>query len=145
MPEYLSQYLTVDEYTCNHCGRLPPYLRDGQMWTDFPALVELFEAFDLLRSEYGRPIHVKSGWRCPEHNATVGGEALSVHLFGYALDPDFDDPGEVWLAHAKLQDINPDLRIGAYTITGSFLHMDTGYHISPMASKHWHKGKRWFR
>lgn len=145
MPEYLSQFLTVDEYTCNHCGRLPPYLRDGQMWTDYPALVELFTAFDLLRAGYGRSIHVKSGWRCPVHNAAEGGEKLSVHMFGYALDPDFDNPTEVGIAYGLLQDINPDLRLGIYTQTGSFIHMDTGYSISPMASEHWYKGKRWFK
>jgi uncharacterized protein YcbK (DUF882 family) len=34
----------------------------------------------------GRPITVNSGYRCPKHNAEVGGASNSFHLRAYAAD-----------------------------------------------------------
>lgn len=39
-----------------------------------------------VRSVAGRAIILKSGYRCPELNAAVGGSATSAHLTGYAAD-----------------------------------------------------------
>ena len=41
---------------------------------------------DRLRSEWGRPIIVTSGYRCKELNAAVGGARNSQHLKGQAAD-----------------------------------------------------------
>ena len=49
---------------------------------------------DRLRSEWGRPIIVTSGYRCKELNAAVGGTRNSQHLKGQAADivsDDFDE------------------------------------------------------
>lgn len=49
---------------------------------------------DRLRSEWGRPIIVTSGYRCKELNAAVGGARNSQHLKGQAADivsDDFDE------------------------------------------------------
>ena len=49
---------------------------------------------DKLRSEWGRPIIVTSGYRCKELNAAVGGARNSQHLKGQAADivsDDFDE------------------------------------------------------
>lgn len=59
-------------------------------------LHELVEYFlDPLRSAYGKPITVTSGYRCPELNRAVKGSATSAHLNGYAADlqvaGDFDN------------------------------------------------------
>jgi len=40
---------------------------------------------ELLRNLTG-PLTVNSGYRCPRHNAAVGGEKLSQHLHGLAAD-----------------------------------------------------------
>lgn len=39
-----------------------------------------------LREEYGNPIHILSGYRCPEVNRLVKGVADSQHLRGEAVD-----------------------------------------------------------
>lgn len=46
---------------------------------------------DRLRSEWGRPIIVTSGYRCKELNAAVGGARYSQHLKGQAADIVSDD------------------------------------------------------
>ena len=46
---------------------------------------------DKLRSEWGRPIIVTSGYRCKELNAAVGGTHYSQHLKGQAADIVSDD------------------------------------------------------
>ena len=46
---------------------------------------------DRLRSGWGRPIIVTSGYRCKELNAAVGGTRNSQHLKGQAADIVSDD------------------------------------------------------
>lgn len=48
------------------------------------ALVE--NVLDPLRTIYGKPITVNSGYRCPELNKAVGGSATSDHVKGFAAD-----------------------------------------------------------
>lgn len=50
-------------------------------------LRELTEmVLDPLRSAWGGPVIVTSGYRCPELNALVGGVRNSAHITGYAAD-----------------------------------------------------------
>ena len=41
---------------------------------------------DPARGKWGKPIHVSSGYRCPELNKAVGGVPTSQHLKGEAAD-----------------------------------------------------------
>ena len=41
---------------------------------------------DPIREDWGGPISVSSGYRCPELNAKVGGAKTSGHLYGYCAD-----------------------------------------------------------
>lgn len=41
---------------------------------------------DPLRKNWGAPLRVNSGYRCPALNKAVGGSANSDHLYGYAAD-----------------------------------------------------------
>ena len=41
---------------------------------------------DPLREEYGNPIHISGGYRCPALNKIVGGSKTSQHMFGQAAD-----------------------------------------------------------
>lgn len=41
---------------------------------------------DPVREEYGRPIIVNSGFRCPELNKAVNGAKNSQHMLGQAAD-----------------------------------------------------------
>ena len=42
--------------------------------------------FDPIREDWGSPIIVSSGYRCPELNKAVGGVKTSGHLYGYCAD-----------------------------------------------------------
>lgn len=67
------------ELCCKCCGQLPPYARENM-----EALV--CEVLDPARERLGMPIVVNSGYRCPKHNAAVGGVTNSQHLRGEAAD-----------------------------------------------------------
>lgn len=46
----------------------------------------LLNKLDILRTLFGKPIYVTSGFRCTEYNAEVGGIPDSEHLDGKAAD-----------------------------------------------------------
>jgi len=70
----LSEHFEMSELECRCCG---------QCHMD-PTLMDKLE---LLRSlAGGLPLHVNSGYRCPVHNAEVGGSPRSAHLRGLAVD-----------------------------------------------------------
>ena len=64
---------------CRESGQLPPFARENM-----EALVE--NVLDPAREAYGKPIKVNSGYRCPKHNAEVGGAKQSQHVKGEAAD-----------------------------------------------------------
>lgn len=53
------------------------------------ALVE--EVLEPARERLGKPIVVNSGFRCPVHNAAVGGVTNSQHMKGEAVDITCED------------------------------------------------------
>jgi uncharacterized protein YcbK (DUF882 family) len=69
----LSPHFIEHEFRCRHCGRVKVS----------PTLVARLEA---LRAIVGRPCVILSAYRCPEHNARVGGAPASQHLLGTAAD-----------------------------------------------------------
>lgn len=44
------------------------------------------EKLERVREEYGKSIIVTSGYRCPDHNAEIGGKENSSHMAGIAGD-----------------------------------------------------------
>ena len=40
----------------------------------------------MIREEFGKPIHINSGYRTEAHNEKVGGTSKSSHLKGLAAD-----------------------------------------------------------
>jgi uncharacterized protein YcbK (DUF882 family) len=142
MSERLSQFITRDEYACSHCGSIPP---DLFIHNIRPPYLTLFSMFDHIRSEWGRPIPISSGYRCPFHNAQVGGSAISIHMFGLALDCDCSDTAETEELHTLMVEMYPELRLGKYIHSGSFVHMDAGYVIEPRASHAWVRAMRWIK
>ena len=54
------------------------------------ALVE--EVLQPLRTAWGKPLAINSGYRCPELNREVGGVPTSQHIKGEAADVACDDP-----------------------------------------------------
>jgi len=61
------------ELSCRCCGRV-------KVNTD--ALIRL----QLMRESMNRPLRINSAYRCPIHNANVGGAPLSQHKEGKAFD-----------------------------------------------------------
>jgi len=69
----VSDHFNLREFECPCCGAV--------------ALdTELLAKLELLRTRYGRPIKVTSGYRCWLHNREVGGITRSKHLTGEAAD-----------------------------------------------------------
>jgi uncharacterized protein YcbK (DUF882 family) len=133
----IAPYITTAEYACKCCDGLPPDLQ-----TD-PAYQVLFNAFKDIREEWGNPIKITSGYRCPMHNSMVGGSALSVHQWGLALDMDCKDVDEVYELEFVIENLYPQFRRGRYADSGSFIHIDVAYLIHPRASHAWVVEKRW--
>ena len=71
----LSAHFDSSEFTCHHCGSIGNGIN--------PALIRELEK---LRAIVKKPLHVNSGYRCPVHNAAVGGVPLSQHKLGNAAD-----------------------------------------------------------
>lgn len=141
MATYVWPYVTAEEYRCRCCGQLPPaYGCDSCVDT----LRTFFDDFKAVREAWGRPINISCGYRCPAQNAAVGGEPMSAHLFGLALDCDFEFAGTVLDFAKKVEEVAPHLRMGTYTTGGkSFVHLDGAYLIHPRASLAWRRGARW--
>lgn len=70
----LSDHFDSSEFAC-HCGC-------GSCEADS----ELLKVLEELRTHFGRPVIITSGYRCETHNANVGGAKKSQHLFGKAAD-----------------------------------------------------------
>lgn len=99
-----------------------------------------------IEADFGKPMVITSGFRCPRHNWKIGGVQFSYHTFGNALDiacPDgitpiqfgryLDDLISKYASNSKGQGIE-DFGIGTY-IDKRMCHIDTGAY-SP-------KGRRW--
>lgn len=69
----LSKDFSIREFACHCCGATT-------------LITRLVEALQRLRDDLGRPILVLSGYRCPVHNAEVGGAKDSQHMKGQAAD-----------------------------------------------------------
>jgi zinc D-Ala-D-Ala carboxypeptidase len=134
--KYVSGHIMLSEYRCPCCGAIP-------YDTESLAHRELFQAYEDIRSTLKRPLRITSGFRCPKHNADIGGEPLSIHLFGLALDIDAVDIGEVETLVTAVNLVAPNLRMGVGIKTGTFIHVDTGYRIIPRVMQAWHEGARW--
>jgi uncharacterized protein YcbK (DUF882 family) len=140
--KYLSKYLLRSEYECPCCGGLPPDLNPPEIDEPYSSF---FMTFTDIRREWGKPINITSGYRCPRHNRHVGGVPLSVHQWGLALDLDCEDEDEVEALLKVIESIDFKLRIGTYRHTGTFIHIDRGFRITPRAVRDWHEGARWYR
>lgn len=113
-------------------GRIPP--PPHSWWDKYPNFAEhelackccgacevkegLVAALQALRDAYGKPIKINSGFRCPKHNAEVGGAAHSKHLEGIAADIAVPDCREMRILIRLATDFN-GLGVG-----GTFIHLD---------------------
>ena len=84
-----SKYFSDAELQCHGDGCC-----DGGAYNVSPRLLELL---DQLRENIGGPLNLSCAYRCPAHNAEVGGVPNSQHALGNAADilcPDWLSMGE---------------------------------------------------
>lgn len=72
----LSTHFSAWEFKCRCCGQL------GELNN----IRLLIDALEYLRMQVERVVNVNCGYRCPKHNAEVGGEKNSYHVQGIAAD-----------------------------------------------------------
>ena len=77
----------------------------------------VLEVLQPLRDAWDKPLHINSGYRCPELNKIVGGTTTSQHLKGEAADVACDDP----LALAQLA-YDLDLPYDQMIVYPTFVH-----------------------
>lgn len=71
----LSKNFYIDEFQCR-CGGCKTFTISS----------ELIKRLQMVRDEYGKPITVTSGYRCPAYNKKVKGVPNSYHIQGLAVD-----------------------------------------------------------
>ena len=80
------KYFTIEEMTYSQTA-----VKEGIRNETTPEVEQNLTALvcvvlDPAREKWGKPIHVSSGYRCPELNKAVGGVPTSQHLKGEAAD-----------------------------------------------------------
>jgi len=139
MAGLVSPHITREEYGCPCCHAVPPDFWKNDRPT--PPYLYLFEKFEFMRHVRGdKPIRVNCGYRCRYHNAEVGGELFSVHLFGLALDLGFDTPEEIKSFAEDVDALQKGLRMGVYPWG---VHIDVGFLIYPKPFEEFSPGVRW--
>ena len=88
-------------------------------------IIKLASQLQFLRDYTGRPITINSAYRCPEHNAKVGGSKTSQHLLGKAADITIQSlkPAEVFVLIEELIDMGHMLQ-GGLGLYDTFVHYD---------------------
>lgn len=81
---------------------------------------DALDKLQALRDKVGKPFHVNSGYRSPEHNSAVGGAPNSKHMEGIAFDISLSNlDRQILYQEAMAHGFNG---IGQYP---SFMHIDT--------------------
>ena len=106
----LTDHFTEEEFACPHCQKV---VVDS-------VLVTLLED---LRVRLGFPLHINSGYRCPEYNRTLKDAVSdSAHTYGLAFDISCSDGDK------RFRIVEGALAIGfkRVGVGKSFVHLDTG-------------------
>lgn len=112
----MAKYFSTAELTCRCCGELPPNGMDER----------LLDVLDAMRERVGGPLLLSCAYRCPSHNAEVGGVPNSQHVLGTAADVLCPDGVSVEELAEIAEECGAD-GIGRYYNSG-FVHVDTrGY------------------
>ena len=77
---------------------------------------------EALEAAYGQKLRISSGYRCPKHNAAVGGAKKSYHMRGMAADILVSSRQD----RDRLEDLARQEGFTGFGKANSFLHVDTG-------------------
>lgn len=119
----IGKYFEEYEFACT-CER---HESDGYGHNVLDHIIDkrLVDLLDAIRERLGVPLYINSGYRCPEHNAEVGGVSNSQHVEGTAADITYDGIDVDYLA-AIAEECGAD-GIGRY-YDQDFVHVDVrGY------------------
>jgi len=83
---------------------------------------ELMPVLQDVREQFGQPVTINSGCRCPQYNRSVGGALSSQHLKGRAADITVKDVPPSIVQQYLLDKYSERLGIGEYM---GFTHIDT--------------------
>lgn len=157
------------EYTCNHCGKLPPdfYNEDGEISIEY---VMLFRIFEFVREGIGKPLKITRGYSCTDHQIylylhairkkyhNLNGEKIiqigndptitpySAHIFGLGLDVLPKNKEDREKVIGLLKQAKPLPRIGHKAYENNkypHIHFDIAYMMTPRYSKKLRKGAKW--
>lgn len=106
-----SAHFSFAEFTCGCRGRYPECRR-------IRLHRGLLVGLEVYRAKVGHSIQVASGYRCPRHNAAVGGATSSQHLYGAACDVNYA------LSDAAVAKLRAFSGIGRSKKTGLVRHVD---------------------
>ena len=100
-----------NEFKCSHCGKVEMQ----------PAFMEQLQ---LLRTIYGKPMRITSGYRCPEHPVEARKSKPGAHSEGCAADIGVVGPEAHAILRLALE--NGFTGIGVQQKgEGRFIHVDT--------------------
>ncbi|WP_136465197.1 YcbK family protein [Flagellimonas onchidii] len=75
----LTENFDLSEFQSRDGAKMPIHVMNN--------IIKLAKVLQVMRNEFGRPITITSGYRSPEHNATVSGAVPnSTHTKGKAAD-----------------------------------------------------------
>lgn len=89
----LSEHFDSSEFACK-CGC-------GGMNNGADINPRLVQVLERMRQIIGKPLELSCAYRCPTHNAEVGGMSNSQHIYGTAADvqtPAGSSPSELYQA-----------------------------------------------
>ena len=112
---YVTEHFKFSECVCSCCDRIKIV----------PGFYRHMALLERMRLDLDAPITITSGYRCPEHNAKVGGAQRSRHLlFATDIKPSDDDPKKLlWMYRIAL-----NLDFGGIGMYETFIHLDMRPH-----------------
>ena len=120
----VSANFNAGEFFC-HCGKCNPQKIDDDLVT----------ALQRIRTMTGTNVHVNCGYRCPKHNAEVGGSPKSQHMEGKAAD--IRNSAILPVVYAQLAELDGMQGIGLYN---TFTHLDV--RAGKKYKGYWGNGKK---
>lgn len=104
----MANYFSDSELRCSHCG-------ENKMQPEFLAQL------NKLRETWGKLLILTSAYRCPAHNAAVGGVPGSMHVKGRAVDIAWG----TWAKEAQYSfTLLASTQFNGIGINPQFLHVD---------------------
>jgi uncharacterized protein YcbK (DUF882 family) len=100
-----------EEFDCSHCGK-------NEMKPEFMGKLQAF------RIQYGKPMRITSGYRCPEHPLEAKKSKPGAHASGLACDVSVDGQEAYNILKLAFQLGFKGVGVNQKG-TGRFIHLDT--------------------